>query len=152
MPLERRASSGAAREDGVGERLRGQRDREQPDLRRGPGVDRPPRLAASSCAPRQAPQNGVPARTASAISALLLASQAVDLVVDAHRAAHRDDRLELAPVGQRVAVVELDAVDVGAALEQHVLVVAGRLAGDVLEHERSHAGMIPYRQGRLFVR
>ena len=41
--------------------------------------------------------------------------------------------------GQRLALVELDAVQVGAAGHHDVLEGAGRLAGDVLEHEDAHA-------------
>ena len=61
------------------------------------------------------------------------------LVVDAHGPAHRNDRVEFAPVGEWLAFVELDPVDPGAALDQDVLIDAGRLAGDVLEDERLHA-------------
>ena len=71
------------------------------------------------------------------------------LIVHTHRAAHRDDQGELAPVGKRVPRVDLDAVDHGAGAEQHVLVIARRLTRDVLEHERAHAGMIPYPEGRF---
>jgi len=63
----------------------------------------------------------------------------VGLVVDGHRAAHGDDRVELAPVGERLALVELDPMEVRAALVEDVLEDARRLAGDVLEHERPHA-------------
>ena len=63
----------------------------------------------------------------------------VGLVVGAHRAAHRDDRVESAPVGQPLALVELDADDLRAAFPHHVLVDGGRLTGDVLEHQDVHA-------------
>ena len=63
------------------------------------------------------------------------------LVVDAHRPAHRDDRVDAGEARrQRLSLVELDAMQRGAALAQHVLEDAGRLARDVLEDEDVHAG------------
>jgi hypothetical protein len=62
------------------------------------------------------------------------------LVAHAHRAAHRDDRVDAVEPGQRVTLVELDATDRGAALEEDVLVDPRRLAGDVLENEDSRPG------------
>jgi hypothetical protein len=62
------------------------------------------------------------------------------LVVRTHRAAHRDDRVDAVEPGQRLTLVELDAKDRGAALEEDVLVDPWRLAGDVLENEDARAG------------
>ena len=62
------------------------------------------------------------------------------LVAHAHRAAHRDDRVEVAPVRQRLALVELHTRDswMRRVLAEDVSVDAGRLAGDVLENEDVH--------------
>ena len=62
------------------------------------------------------------------------------VVVDAHRPAHGDDRVERPPVRKRFSLVELDAPKGRSALTEHVLVDAGRLAGDVLEDEDVHRG------------
>ena len=43
---------------------------------------------------------------------------------------------------ERLALVELDAVDRGPALDEHVLVDARRLARDVLQHENVHAAIV----------
>jgi hypothetical protein len=57
------------------------------------------------------------------------------VLVGAHRAAHHHDRRELAPVGQRLALVELDAHKVEPARAQLVLERGRRFAGDVLKDE-----------------
>ena len=131
-----------AGEDGVVAPPRRQLDRQHADLRRRPGVDARHRGAeASSCTPRHEPQNGTPRSTASRMRAFSSTSHGMlGLVVDAHRAAHGDDRVEAVEPGQRLALVELDAVQVGAPGHHDVLEGAGRLAGDVLEHEDPHAG------------
>src|SRR5262249_52083067 len=51
---------------------------------------------------------------------------------------HGDDQVEAAPVGEPLALVQLDAVELGAALAEDVLEDAGRLARDVLKDERLH--------------
>ncbi len=64
------------------------------------------------------------------------------LVVDAHRPTHRDDRVD--PVEARrqdLSLVELDAMQRGAALFEHVFEDAGWLARDVLEDEDVHDGV-----------
>jgi hypothetical protein len=63
----------------------------------------------------------------------------VGVVARAHRAAHDDHRVELAPVGKRLDLVELDPVQPRPALEHHVLIRARRLAGDVLKDEDRRA-------------
>ncbi len=64
----------------------------------------------------------------------------VVLVVDAHRPAHRHDRVDAGEVRrQRLALVQLDPQQRCASLEKHVLEDAGRLTGDVLENEDVHA-------------
>jgi len=98
-----------------------------------------PRLAASSWTPRHTPQNGRPASTASAVRRFSAASHGSVSSSVADIGPPGDDGVELAPVGKRIALVELDPADRGAALPQDVLVGAGRLARDVLEDERSHA-------------
>ena len=62
------------------------------------------------------------------------------VVVRGHRPAHGHDRVESAPVGERLALVELHAMQLRTALAEHVLEHARRLAGDVLEDQRLHAG------------
>ena len=112
----------------------------------GPGID--PRsergrqqLHAETDAPVRRPRaHGVADRT------LLLRQPGEGrVVVDGHRTAHRHDRVEPAPVGERITLVELDSVQLDATLVQHVLEDARRLARDVLEDERTHA-LVP---GRL---
>ena len=84
---------------------RRRRDRRRP-RRSGARAARRPRAPArrrrarraprpSSCTPRHEPQNGTPRSTASRISAFSSDQPGVlGLVVDAHRAAHGDDRVE----------------------------------------------------------
>ena len=71
----------------------------------------------------------------------------VGVVAGAHRPAHRQHRVELAPVGQRLALVDLDRDRLGAALAHHLAEHPGVLAGDVLEDEDAHP---PTRSGQLF--
>ena len=63
-------------------------------------------------------------------------------LVGAHRTAHDHEPRELAPVRERVALVELHAHQVEATGAQLVLERRRRLAGDVLQHEQGgiHAG------------
>jgi hypothetical protein len=62
-------------------------------------------------------------------------------VVDAHRPAHCNDRVEPVDVRrQGLAFVELDPPQPCAPLEEYVFEDAGRLAGYVLEDEDVHAG------------
>jgi hypothetical protein len=63
------------------------------------------------------------------------------LLVGPHRAAHHDQAGEPAPVGQRIALVELHALEREPAREQLVLERRRRLALDVLDGEerRAHA-------------
>ena len=58
------------------------------------------------------------------------------LLVRAHRPAHHDRGRELPPVGQRLALVELDPHQVAAARAQLVLEGGGWLARDVLQSEQ----------------
>ena len=60
------------------------------------------------------------------------------LIVHAHGSAHRDDHIEAVPIGKGLTFVELDAMDRRSPLAKNVLVDPRRLAGDVLEDERSH--------------
>ena len=60
------------------------------------------------------------------------------VVAGAHRPAHRQHRVELAPVGQRLALVELDRDRLDPALAHHLREDARVLAGDVLEDEDAH--------------
>ena len=69
------------------------------------------------------------------------------VVVRGHRPAHGHDGVELAPVGKRLALVELDAVQLDAALAQDVLEDAGRLAGDVLQDQDAHEPTLDARAG-----
>ena len=59
------------------------------------------------------------------------------LLVGAHGAAHHDDRRKLPPVGQRIALVELDPEELEPARAQLVLERGRRLAGDVLQDEEA---------------
>ena len=112
VPLERGELAREAGEDRVVGSGLGQEHRQEPDFRRRTRRrPRAPRLAARSCTPRHAPKNGRPARTASRSAPSRPKPGELVLVVDAHRAAHGDDGVELAPVRERLAFVELDAVD-----------------------------------------
>src|SRR6185503_9232065 len=59
------------------------------------------------------------------------------LLVGPHRAAHHDDRGELPPVRQRIALVELDPDEVESARAQLVLERRRWLARDVLQDEEA---------------
>jgi hypothetical protein len=62
------------------------------------------------------------------------------LLVGPHRAAHGDDAGVSAPVRERIALVDLDAIERRSPSQELVLEGRGRLAGDVLEdEERGHA-------------
>jgi hypothetical protein len=62
------------------------------------------------------------------------------LLVSPHRAAHGDDSGVSAPVRERIALVDLDAIERRSPSQELVLEGRGRLAGDVLEdEERGHA-------------
>ena len=69
-------------------------------------------------------------------SLLLDEPRVVRLVVGAHRTAHHHDRGELAPVRQRIALVELHPGHVEAPRAQLVLERGRRFAGDVLKDEQ----------------
>ena len=74
-----------------------------------PGLTSAPRARARSCAPRQIPSTGICRSTASASQSRSAASAGMRLeVVDAHRAAHRDDAVDLLVGGQRVARQRFD--------------------------------------------
>ena len=62
----------------------------------------------------------------------------VGVVAGAHRPAHRQHRVELAPVGKRLPLVDLDRDRLDAALAHHLGEHPGVLAGDVLEDEDAH--------------
>src|SRR6185312_5132756 len=120
--------------------LGGERHRQHADLGLGSGVDagaeaRGQELHAEAGAEvRHAGADGLADRR-------LLGRQPGQLgvVVHAHGAAHRDDRVEPGERRERLALVELDPVQRGPALVQDGLVFAGRLAGDVLEDDDVHA-------------
>ena len=57
------------------------------------------------------------------------------ILVRPHRSAHGDDEIEAAPIGQRLTRLDLDPRDPRAALDEHVLDDARRLAGLVLQYE-----------------
>src|SRR5262245_1998934 len=62
----------------------------------------------------------------------------VGIVAGAHRAPHRQHRVELAPVGQRLAPVELDRGRLHPPLAHHLREDPRVLTGDVLEDEDAH--------------
>ncbi len=150
VPLERRERLRGVAEDRVAGCRGGQLDAAaaRPPPRR-PGYTRAPSAAASSWAPRQTPQTGCPARAASPIARFSASEPRVRvLLVGAHRPAHDDQPVELAPVGQRLALVELHPRQVVPARAQLVLERRRRLAGDVLEGEQGHVGDGTSREGR----
>ena len=67
------------------------------------------------------------------------------VLVRAHRPAHHDQAREPAPVGRRLALVELDPDQIEPAGAQLVLEGGRRLAGDVLKGEQrvAHAELTP---------
>ena len=109
------------------------------DLGRRAGIDRGAeggreQLRAEADAP-----DGVPGPRRRGDRALLLDQPRVRvLLVGAHRPAHDDQAVELAPVGQRLALVELHPRQLEATREQLVLERRRWLAGDVLEREQGH--------------
>jgi hypothetical protein len=140
VPLERAELAGELAEDGIAGGRVCQEDREEADLRRRAGAD----LAAQADGKELDAEAGAEEGRSGADGLRdprLLGTQPgkLLLIVDAHRPAHRNDRVELTPVGERIAFIELEAVDLRSALEEHVLVHAGRLTGDVLEDEDLHA-------------
>jgi hypothetical protein len=64
------------------------------------------------------------------------------VLVGAHRPAHHDQSVELAPVGRLLALIKLDPREPEPAGARLVLERRRRLAGDVLEGEqrRAHPG------------
>jgi hypothetical protein len=140
VPLERRHAAGSVAEDRIrGGRL-GQLDREHADLRLGAGVHaRAERGGEELRAEAHAPHGHVPL-DGLAEEALLAREPRVAVVpVRGHRAAHHDDADEVAPVGQAVALVQLDPHQVEAASAQLVLERCRRLAGDVLQRQQGRA-------------
>ena len=137
VPLERQQLARQPGEHRIDRRGVAERDREDPDLGRGSGIH----ARAEASGQQLRPEAGAEERHAGANRVgdqQLLRREPFEWVVDAHRTAHRDDRVELAPVRKPLARIDLDAVDLGIALPQDVLVGPRRLAGDVLEHQRSH--------------
>ena len=111
-----------------------ERDGEEPDLRLWPRIHaRSERGGEELDAETHSPERD--ARANGLADQLLLGGEPRQLgvVVGGHRPAHRDDRVEPSPVGERFALVELDAMELRTAFAQHVLEDARRLAGDVLE-------------------
>ena len=69
------------------------------------------------------------------------------IVARAHRPAHRDHAVELAPVRHCLAGVELDRDRLRPAVCNHLREHPGVLAGDVLEDEEAHRSVTGDRQG-----
>ena len=139
MPLQRDEPVVEAREQRVVTPLVGELDLEQADLRALGRVH-----AARRARPRAAARRGrrrgtgVPASTASRTSRRSAREPRVlGVVAGAHRSAHRQHRVELAPVRQRLALVDLDRDRPpprarAITSREHARV----LAGDVLEDEQ----------------
>jgi hypothetical protein len=134
-----RSSCGSSAKRGVGGRRVRKTDRQEPDLGLGAWVDpgaeaRGEELGSEAGAEKR---NARPNRLGD--EALLSHEPGMlQLVVHAHRTAHGDDEVELAPRWQGLALVELDTMDGRSSLPQHLLVDPGGLAGDVLEDESVH--------------
>src|SRR5437764_1146975 len=57
----------------------------------------------------------------------------------AHRTAHHEEEVVVAPVGERLALLQPDGVDVDAPLLEDVAEDADRVGAQMLECQRSHA-------------
>jgi hypothetical protein len=55
-----------------------------------------------------------------------------------HWTAHGDNRVEIAPIGKRLLLVQLHAMDIHMALAKNILVGGWRLATDVLKYQKAH--------------
>lgn len=100
---------------------------------------RAPRLAASNWAPRQAPKTGILARRPGGVGASPRLARGAAPRRGRPSGRPDDDGVEVVRVGRALAFVKLYAVYTRAAFAQDVLVDAGGLASDVLQHE--HVGV-----------
>ena len=141
VPLQRQDRALEAAHDRVDASLVGQLDgqdaRPRARARRTPSPRGSPPAAARRGTPRSTARRRGPRRRSARFSSTSHGSDC--LVVDAHRPAHRDDRVE--PVGSRgpapISSISHVAID-PAALAHHLRERARGLAGDVLEDERAH--------------
>ena len=139
MPLQRDQRLGHPGEQRMRAALVGQLDRQQPDLG---AVRHRPHLGAERGRQQLHPEADAEERLAVVDRLphqLLLGAKprVLGLVVGAHRPAHRQHRVELAPVRQRLALVELDGDRLHPALLDHLGEDAGVLAGDVLQDQQA---------------
>src|SRR5436309_1645528 len=139
VPLECEELTRKSREERITNGCVCEEDRHEPDLRLAPGVD----PAAEACREELDAKAGAEERSPRpdrlGDEALLVDEPGmIFLIVHAHRSAHGDDRIEPVPIGKGLAFIELDTMDRRSALTKNVLVDPRRLAGDVLEDERSH--------------
>ena len=143
MPLQRLESLRQDRRNGVRATAFRTHDVKDADLRRRAGVDAPAKGGSQELHAETGSEVGQSGAHRVADQLLLRHEPRIGVVlVDPHRATHRDDRAVVAPVGQRLALVDLDGVEGVAARRQHRAVLGGWLAGDVLENEDVHAASL----------
>jgi hypothetical protein len=139
VPLERGKRVGQRREHGVGPSLVGERHRENTHLRNWSPIDACPEAGGKKLRAETDAEVGNACSDSGTNGCLLVGEPGeVGVVVDAHRAAHRDDQVVAAPIRKRLTLIELDPVDRGPPLAKGIFVCPRRLAGDVLENEAAH--------------
>ncbi len=117
VPLEREDLLRQACEHGVGAPGGRERDREDSHLGRRSGIHTCPEAGCEELDTEADTPVRLVCRHCLRDEALLAREPRQRRIVDgAHRPAHRDDRVELTPVGQRLALVELDAGELDAAV------------------------------------
>jgi hypothetical protein len=140
VPLERRKARGETAEHRVFSPSVRQVHVEHADLGGRSGIHARPEARREQLAPQAGAEEGQARAHGLAYAAALgHEPRVVRVVARAHRAAHHNHAVELAPVGKRLALVQLHPVQPSAALAHDVLVGARRLAGDVLKDKDGRA-------------
>ena len=122
--------------------LLGELDRQQADFRLGALIDaRAEARSEQLHAEADTPERRSRADDVCDVALLRGEPRVRSLVVHAHRPTHRDHRIEVPPLRKRLALVELDPMDRGSAVDEDVLVRGRWLARDVLQHEDVETGV-----------
>ena len=109
MPLQRRKASGQVAEHGIAETGLCELDVEHAHLGRVAGVDPATEAGREQLAPEARAEEGLPGAHGSGDGFPLGDEpRVVGIVARAHRTAHHDHCVELAPVGKRLSLIELN--------------------------------------------